>query len=64
MNQNDRARVLIAACIGEGLNTVSQIIKALVPLGFKRGHLASMLTKGKGGWLRRDADGRLSLIAG
>lgn len=62
-NKNDHARVLITACINEGVNTVGQIIKALVPLGFNARHLGAMLTKGKGGWIRRDAQGVLSLAA-
>lgn len=33
LNKNDQARLLIAACISEGLNTVSQIIAAVAPLG-------------------------------
>lgn len=29
-----------------------QIIRAIVPLGFHRGHLGSLLTEGRGGWYR------------
>jgi hypothetical protein len=60
-NANDRGRVLITACIGEGINTAGQIINALAPLGFKRGHLGAMLSPGKGSWLRKDTNGKLSL---
>lgn len=63
MNKNDRAYVLIAACIDEGINTVPQIIEAVAPLGFNKRHLGALLTQGKGGWYRRDAAGVLRLRA-
>lgn len=61
---NDRAYVLIGACIEEGINTVPQIIEAVAPLGFNKRHLGALLTQGKGGWYRRNADGTLYLAAG
>lgn len=60
-NMNDRAYVLIGACIEEGINTVPQIIATVAPLGFNKRHLGALLTQGRGGWYRRDATGALSL---
>ena len=58
---NDRAYVLIGACIEEGVSTVPQIIEAVAPLGFNKRHLGALLTQGRGGWFRRDAGGIVSL---
>jgi hypothetical protein len=62
-NMNDRAYVLIGACLEEGINTVSQIIEAVFPLGFNKRHLGALLTQGRGGWFRRGTDGIISLAA-
>ena len=51
-NMNDRAYVLIGACLEEGVNTVPQIIRAVAPLGFNRRHIGALLTQGRGGWYR------------
>lgn len=61
-NRNEQAVVLISACIEAGINNLGQIIKVLEPLGFKRGHLASILTKGKAPPWARDAAGTFSLL--
>jgi hypothetical protein len=60
-NMNDRAYVLIGACLEEGVNTVPQIIEAVAPLGFNKRHLGALLTQGKGGWYQRDGAGVVSL---
>jgi hypothetical protein len=60
-NMNDRAYVLIGACIDEGVNTVPQIIEAMTPVGFNKRHLGALLTQGRGGWFGRDAAGVVSL---
>lgn len=63
-NRHELARVFAEACIIAGINTAGQIIKVLMQRGFKRGHIGAVLKPGKGGWLRRDEAGVLSLVAG
>lgn len=43
INRNDRAHVLIAACIHEGIDSGPDIVAALVRLGFNGKHAGIML---------------------
>lgn len=62
MNKNDRAVLLIGACIASGVNTVPHLIGVLKHMNVDRGHLIRMLelhsgsTPGTGTW-RRNPDG-------
>ena len=47
-NKNDCVDVLIEACIAEGLDTRSQIVRALRELGFGNEHVNIRLKKGTG----------------
>lgn len=66
-NQNDCVDVLIEACIAEGLNTRSQIVRALRELGFGNQHINIRLNKGTGVYPEGfrwslDASGRYKLL--
>ena len=61
---DDRARVLAAYCIGQGVNVVGRIIKALVPLGFDHRHIGALLTQDKGGWFRVGPGNVVTLLKG
>lgn len=53
INMNDRAIVLIQACLAEGFNNGRAIREQLLPLGFEDQHLRLLMHKGKGQhWLR------------
>lgn len=66
-NKNDVVDALIAACIMEGVNTLSQIIGVLTHLGFERFHIIKRVEYGTGtgstaaDW-RRDDVGVYSLV--
>ena len=47
-NKNDCVDVLIEACVAEGLDTRSQIVRALRELGFGNDHVNIRLNKGTG----------------
>lgn len=65
-NKNDRAIVLITACISDGVNTGPEIIASGVRLGLHAAHVALILNKDAGNspgrhrW-RRDDQGTYSL---
>lgn len=61
LNKNDQARLLIAACVTEGINIVSQIITAVAPLGFDPRHLGALMNSDQDGWWRRARGGVLTL---
>lgn len=67
-NKNDRAIVLITACIGDGVNTEKAIIGTGYRCGLNPGHVAHILKQGTGinpeahRW-RRDEEGRYSLLS-
>lgn len=48
VNKNDRATVLIHACLDQGGNTRAQIMALLKPLGFDYRHIAIILKAGTG----------------
>lgn len=60
----DRARVLAAFCIGEGINIVGRIIDALVPLGFNNHHIGALLTQDRGRWFRVGPGKVVTLLGG
>ncbi|WP_370169515.1 hypothetical protein [Sphingobium abikonense] len=45
-SKNDRAIVLLAACIERGVNTRARLVAVLKHLGFTHSHLAIMLNDG------------------
>lgn len=47
-NKHDLVLALIAACVGDGVNTAKQIIGVLHRLGFNNKHVAMMLKEGTG----------------
>lgn len=47
-NANDQARVLIQACLEEGIRKGSEIVATLVRLGFNKKHVGVMLAHGCG----------------
>ena len=47
-NRHEQATVLISACIAEGVDTKSLIIRTLYLLGFKPAHVANVLKHGTG----------------
>ncbi len=53
LNRNDQARLLIAACVSEGINTVPKIITAVAPIGFNPRHLGVLMNNDQDGWWRR-----------
>ncbi len=67
-NANERLANVITACIGTGFITAGAIISTATIFGFKRGHVASILTHSTVGksqtprW-RRDAEKRYNLIS-
>lgn len=66
-NKNDRAIVLIKACIMEGICIDRKIVSVLVHLGFDNFHAGAMLhrhTRGKGSTAHwsKGADGRFRLL--
>lgn len=46
VNKNDRAAMLISACIAEGIDTGKRIVGVLVRLGFTGQHVGMMLKYG------------------
>lgn len=46
VNTNDRAIMLISACIAEGFDTANRIVGVLGRLGFNRRHVGLMLKHG------------------
>jgi hypothetical protein len=66
-NKNDRAIVLITACISDGVNTGPEILARGVRLGLHPAHVALILSKDAGSnpnrhrW-RRDDQGTYSLL--
>lgn len=67
LNKNDRAILLITACISQGANVRSMIIGMLSGLGLKPSHIAVILKRetgtilGRARW-RIESDGTYSLI--
>jgi uncharacterized protein YhbP (UPF0306 family) len=64
--RHDQALVAIEACIAEGVNTKPHIIGVLRGVGFKAGHVASVLDPKRGPFAnaahwRIDGEGRYSL---
>lgn len=66
-NKHDKALILIAACIGDGVNTKGSIIAAGKRAGLDSGHVAITLDRATGSiptahrW-RRGADGVYALL--
>lgn len=54
VNKNDRATVLIHACLDQGANTRAQIMALLKHLGFDYRHIAIILKAGTGNDPSRD----------
>ncbi|MCB2051765.1 MAG: hypothetical protein KDE63_10085 [Novosphingobium sp.] len=64
-NKHERAIFLIRACIEHGIVKENQIIGTVANVGFKHGHVASVLKAETGinsenGWWRREPDGTYS----
>lgn len=64
INMNDRAIVLIQACLAEGFDNGRTIRDQLRPLGFEDQHLRLIMHKGKGQHWLRSHDGIYSEMAG
>lgn len=64
VNKHDRADILIKACIGEGVNTASQIFEIAARLGFSHGHVPIRLKQGIGHHWTVDAAGRYKDLSG
>lgn len=67
-NANDRATVMIAACIEEGMNEAPRIFGAMERLGFNRRHAAIILNERHGDdtsrhWWSRDESGLYAVHA-
>ena len=67
IKKHDEAVLAITMCIGDGINTETDIIRVLVTYGFDGGHIANMLDDRKGPFRnsehwRVDANGRYHLI--
>lgn len=48
LHLNDRAENLIQGCLDSGIDTEPEIIRTIMRLGFKPGHIASVLKGGAG----------------
>jgi len=64
VNKHDRADILIKACIGEGVNTASQIFEIAARLGFSHGHVPIRLKHGIGNHWTVDANARYKDLSG
>ena len=67
INRHDQAVLAITMCIGDGVNTMPDIIRVLVTYGFDGGHIANMLDDRRGPFRnsehwRVDANGRHHLV--
>jgi hypothetical protein len=65
-NKHDAVMLVIIACIGDGWNTRSAILRTLAAVGYKKGHAAILLDQGTGPNPRRhhwllDEEGRYHL---
>ena len=61
-NKNDRAHVLIVACIGYRIDTIGHIIDVATRLGFNRKHIGALINRGRDHHWRRDSNGIYTLI--
>ncbi|WP_370310116.1 hypothetical protein [Sphingobium abikonense] len=61
-SKNDRAIVLLAACIERGVNTRARLVAVLKHLGFTHSHLAIMLKERLGHDWQIDPDCRYSVL--
>lgn len=62
MNQNDRANVMIAACIEAGITIGADIRGVLTNLGFHDRHLRILMAKGRGRHFETSEAGHYRLI--
>lgn len=64
-NKHDQVTVLVSACIGDGINTMGQLLDEGERMGFNRGHVARIVNYETGlRWRCRSDDTYVNIDSG